>query len=275
MMSRRFSVAAALGLLTTFAFALIGCDGNSTLLGTGPNTVSNVRVFNGLIGSNANGANGINIRLRQATTTPVNVNPVAYSVVSANQQTSASNGQNTYLFLSNSQTPLATQSLDFPPNDITANTTGQLLIATGVVGQTGNGIQPQVLRVPTSVPIALIRNNGNPNSNALLRVVNASPGTNGITIYNQQGPVPIQDLSNITFGNYSSGGQTSSNYATLTAATYNFTVRDAQSGGILVNGPNNLTLQPGNAYTLIVFGSPVPAYGAPVAVDLIQDYPLQ
>ena len=230
----------ALGLLTTFAFALIGCDGNSTLLGTGPNTVSNVRVFNGLIGSNANGANGINIRLRQATTTPVNVNPVAYGAVSANQQTSASNGQNTYLFLSNSATPLVTQSLDFPPNDIKANTTGQLLIATGVVGQTGTGIQPQILRVPTSVPIALIRNNGNPNSNALLRVVNAAPGTNGITLYNRAGAGSIQDLSNITFGNYSSGGQTSSNYATLIGGTYNFTVRDSQSGGVLA-GPFPIT----------------------------------
>jgi hypothetical protein len=274
MLSRKLSVAGALCLLTAFVIGLIGCGGNSTFLGPGSNTVSNVRVFNGLIGSNANGANGINVRLRQASTTSVNVTPVVYNAASANHQTSSGDGQNTYLFLSNSQTPIATQSLDFAPNDITANTTGQLLIATGVVGQTGIGIQPQILRVPTSVPIALIRTNGNPNSNALLRVVNAAPGTNGITLYNEQGPVPFTDLSNITFGNYSSGGQTSSNYATLTAGSYNITVRDSQSGGILVNSLN-VTLQPGDAYTLVVLGSPVSVYSTPVTVALLQDYPLQ
>src|SRR5205085_882542 len=144
--------------------------------------------------------------------------------VSANQQTSASNGQNAYLFLGNSGTYLSTQSLDFPPDNTTANTTGQLLIATGVVGQTGAGLQPQILRVPTSVPLDQIRVNGNPTANAVLRVVNAAPGSNAITIYNEQGPVPINALSNITFGNYSSGSGTNSSYATITGGTYNLSV---------------------------------------------------
>jgi len=231
-----------------------------------------VRVFNGLIGSGGNG--GVNVRLRTSTTTPVNVNPVAYGTVSANAQTSASDGQNTYLFLGNSATYLSSQAYNYPPDNTTSNTTGELLIATGVVGQSATNVEPQVLRVPTSVPLDQIRTNGNPTANAVLRVVNAAPGSNGITIYNEQGPVPLNALSGITFSNYSSGSGTTSNYATITAGTYNLSVRDSSSGNVLIQVPS-VALNPGYAYTLVVYGSPVPAYGVSLASALIQDYPLQ
>lgn len=271
MILRKVSGTLAFGLLTSFAFGLVGCGGNSTLFAPGPNTIANVRVFNGLIGSSG-AIGGINVRLKQTTTTPVNVSPVPFGSVSANQQTGSGNGENTYLYLNGNLTYLASQSFDYPPDSTPANSTGELLVATGVVGQTGSTFQPQIVRVQTTVPTSLIVANGVATANTLLRVINAAPGTNPISVYNAQAAIP--DLSNIVFTHFSSGGRTTNNYTTLPGGTYNFTINDTASGNVLVTlGP--MTLQAGVAYTLIIDGSPIPAYTPPLGVTLIQDYPLK
>ena len=264
MKSPRISALTALGILVLFAMALTGCDGG------GNNSVANVRVFNGLIGTA--GAGGVNVSLRNVGAVPVNGAVVPFGQVSSLHRASSDDAQNTYLFLANSATPLSTQKFDYPSDNTSANTTGELLVATGVTGQSGSA--PQLIYVRTSVPLGLIRNNGQPTANALLRVVNAAPGlTNNLSIYNDAGttPVVIGDLSNIAFGAYSSGGNTSSNYTTLLGATYALSARDTQ-GNLLVSLSGE-KLQPGFAYTLIVYGSTNAAYGAPVAAALIQDYP--
>lgn len=261
------SAMAALGALILLGLVLAGCgDGSS-------NSVANVRVFNGLIGSA--GAGGVNVTLRNPAAVPVNATPVTFGQVSAIRRASTGDAQNTYLFLANSTTQQSVQKFDYPQDNTGANSTSELLVATGIVGQ--NSPAPQLIYVRSSVPISLVRNgSGQPTANALLRVINAAPGTNnGISIFNEAGTTPavISDLSNITFGNYSSGGNTSSNYATLIGATYNLSIRDARSGAVLESLPT-VSLQPGFAYTLVVYGSPDASLAVPVLGGLVQDYPV-
>lgn len=267
MMSRSISAMAALGALILVGLLLAGCgDG-------GANSVANVRVFNGLIGSA--GAGGVNVTLRNPGTVPVNATPVLFGQVSTTRRAGSGDGQNTYLFLANSATQQSIQKFDYPQDNTGANSTSELLVATGIVGQSSPA--PQLIYVRSSVPISLVRNSsGQPTANALLRVINAAPGTNnGISIFNEAGTTPaaITDLSNIAFGRYSSGGNTSSNYATLIGATYSLSIRDAQNGAVLMALPT-VSLQPGFAYTLVVYGSPTAALAAPVLGGLVQDYPI-
>ncbi len=258
---------AALGALILLALVLAGCgDG-------GGNSVANVRVFNGLIGSGGTG--GINVTLRNPGTVPVNATPVLFGQVSTTRRASSGDAQNTYLFLANSATQQSVQKFDYPQDNTGANSTSELLVATGIVGQSSPA--PQLIYVRSSVPISLVRNgSGQPTANALLRVINAvSDPNSSISVFNEAGATPaaIADLSNIGFGHYSSRGDTSSNYATLIGATYRLSIRDAQSGAILETLPT-VSLQPGFAYTLVVYGSSNAALAAPVLGGLVQDYPI-
>ena len=230
MLTRKWSVIAALGFLTSCAFGLIGCNGNTAFFAPGANTVANVRVFNALIGS-AGAAGGINVRLKQSTTNPINTVPVPYGSVSSNQQTGAGNGENTYLYVINNPLYVSLQTYDYPPDSTPANTTGELLVATVIIGQSGGTYQPQVLRVQTTIPTSSIISNGVATANTALRVINAAPGSNPISIYNAQAAIP--DLSNIGFTHYSSGGNTINNYTILPGGTYTFTINDSASGTLL------------------------------------------
>lgn len=266
MLHARFRLMAAIGCLAALLLSLYGCDNG------GSNAVSNVRVFNAVSGSQNIG--GVNARLRQVTATPVTPAFVSYGSVSPNQQRAVGDAQDTFLvFGNNPLTIVSAQKFDYKQDNLPVNSTGELLVAKGVVGQTAGDATPSFIYVRTSVPLDIIRQNGGPTANSLLRVVNAAPNSGDITVYNEQGTAPITDLSGIGFGNYSSGGNTHSNFATLTAANYNLTVRDS-SRNVLVNLPN-VTFQAGNAYTLIVYGSPTPALNAPLTATFIQDYPLQ
>ena len=263
----QFRVSIALACLAALLLGLYGCSN-----GSANNAVSNVRVFNAVTDSSNVG--GINVRLRQTTASPIAPAFIGFGSVSANQQSAVGDAQDTFLvFGNNPQTAVSAQKFDYKQDNLPVNSTGELLVAKGIVGQTSGEASPGLIYVRTSVPLDIIRQNGGPTANVLLRVVNALPNSGAITIFNEQGTAPITDLANIAFGSVSSGGNTHSNFATLTAATYNLTVRDSDRN-VLCSLPNTM-LQAGTAYTLIVYGTPTPSFAVPVAATLIQDYPLQ
>ena len=263
----KLRIVTALGGLTALLFGMSGCSN-----GGANNAVSNVRIFNAV--TNSDNVGGIDVSLRQTTAAPISPAFISYGNVSANQQRAVGDAQDTFLFFGNNpQTAVSAQKFDYKQDNLPVNSTGELLVAKGLVGQTSGEAAPALIYVRTSVPLDIIRSNGSPTANVLLRVVNALPDSGAITIFNEQGAAPITDLSGITFGNVSSGGNTHSNFATLTAATYNLTVRSTDRTVLFTL--SNVTLQAGNAYTLIVYGTPTPSLAVPVTAKFIQDYPLQ
>ena len=203
-----FHALSSFGCLAALLFTLCGCDSG------GSNAVSNVRIFNAVSGSQNVG--GVDARLRQTTASPVSPTFVGYGSVSANQQRATGDAQDTFLVYGNNpQTSVSSQKFDYKQDNVPVNSTGELLVAKGVVGQTSGDADPNFIYVRTSVPLDIIRQNNSPTASVLLRVVNAAPNSGNITVYNEQGSAPITDLSGIAFGTFSSGGNTHSNFATL------------------------------------------------------------
>ncbi len=271
--SRRAAIATVVCAVSgIFSVALLGC-GN----GNGGNTFSNVRVFDGLINSNAN--NGINVALRTIGTAPVNAQPVTYGNVSANSKVVAGDGVNTIVYVVNSNSPqtLVTNPFDYKPNNNAITTDGYLLILTGIVGQTDPLLAPQTLRIPTSVPSTLIRDSaGNALQFAAVRVVNAAPGlSTPISIYNDtSGSAQIGGLNGVVYGQASAGGSGGKGYSLIpTGNPYTLSVRDTAGNSLL--SVSNVNFQPGFAYTLIAYGSGNATFNSPLKLALVQDYPLQ
>lgn len=271
--SRRAAIATIVCAVSgIFSVGMLGCGG-----GNGGNTVSNVRVFDGLINASAN--SGINVALRTIGTAPVNSSPTTFGNVSANAKVVSGDGVNTIAYVVNANSPqtLVTNPFDYKPNNNALTTDGYLLILTGVVGQIDTTLAPQMLRIPTSVPTTLIRgSSGNALNFAAVRVVHAASGSpTPISIYNDtSGSALIGGLDNVAYGQASAGGSGGKGYVIVpTGNPYTLSVRDTTGNSLL--SVSNVNFQPGFAYTLIAYGSSNATFNSPLKLALVQDYPLQ
>jgi hypothetical protein len=263
---RKFVPHVALSLLGALGLGLVGCGGGSS----NPNTSSNVRVVNALVGVPGSGA--IDLAERSPTAYIPNGQNVAYGAASKYGTVAADNVNAINIFASATGVPATTLAQG---SYTQTNSFYYTEVVTGVVGAAaGSATAPQVLQFTDDIPAGTIQNT----QNAAVRVINASPGLpTSIQVYNDtNGPVAITDLGTIAYGhtNPAAGNNIATGYLIVPAGTYTFSIRD-NVGNIIAPATagalTGLTLKAGTAYTIITVGSPGTAQ--PFDVKVIQDYP--
>lgn len=254
-----------------FGVALTGCGS----LGSGPNTISRVRLVNALIGSPNGGVNfvqrGLAVNLNSAVlygqVQPSGVPFVNYYTVVSGGNSITGGGVNTDLY----PAPATSGAVLAPEQSflLSPHTSGQsdgtyTIIAAGIVGQNG-GNAPALLRAIDNVPAI-----PSGTSNTYLRVINLAPdtvGTAGLNM-NSNGQ-PIQGLVNIAYGTPNS----SSNYIAIPTTgntLFNLSVTYAVSNASIPtqHSLNGMSLLAGHAYSIFLIGEVNPTSGAP-AFDYI------
>ena len=231
MVSRKILLTGAFCALSALSVGLWGC-GTSNSLGPGANTVSKVRVFNGLIGGPGNGAVDIvqrNVAINQAS--------VSFGGLSPYITVAAGNGVNTNVYQGGTTAnPLAPQnSVNLSPN------TSYTLGIVGISGQTSGATRTQLVEYTDSPPSLT------GNANAEVRLINAVPNspTGGASLFNAASNTVISGFSNIAY-------PSDSGYQAVPPGSYNLIARD--NAGNTLATVNGVNLTAGHAFTLMLIG---------------------
>ena len=248
MLFHRIKHRASFGVVGVIALALFGCGGGTSIskpFGTNPNDINRERVFNALVGSPST---AVDIAQRSLTLNPT---PLAFGQSDNYARVSSGIAIDTNAFQSGTTTSVA-------PNSSVTMTRGfsYTEVVTGIYGTSGP-TAPRLLQITDNFP------NSVPASSVALRVVNLSPDSPPITLYNTTGTPPtavaITGLGNVAYGSVSNAG--GSNYFVAAAGAYNLTVRD--NAGNLLTSLGTITLPGGHSYSLFVYGLVTPASGQP------------
>ena len=243
----RLTLVGAVGVLTLAQF---GCGGGTSLskpFGTDPNDTNKERVLNALVGSPSA---AVDIAQRGIHLNPA---PLAFGQGTNYATVSSGIAVTTDAFKSGTTTQVAPESSVTMTRDFFYTE-----VVTGIYGTSG-ATAPRLIQFSDNFPASV------PAGNVAVRVVNLSPDSPPITLYNTAvappTAVPITGLGNIAYGSVSSSGST--NYVTLTAGGYNLTVRD--NAGNVLTSPGSVTLGGGHSYSLLVYGLVHPTAGQPSA----------
>lgn len=257
MVFRKAGLAAGAGMAVILAALLTGCGGDNSI-GPSANATSRVRVFNAL----GNNSGSIDV-LTSSNSVALNASGgVAYGTASNYQLVRAGNDVNAAAYpTGTTTTPLATNSSIGNLNSHTAgqNDGTETVIVAGVVGQAANtGFGPQILR--------FIDEPNPPTDQAQIRVINLVPATGSLVLYNGSVVVPGLPTNGVTYGS-------GTGYANVSlVGGQNFSLNAYVGSQALLTTPVAVTLQPGYAYTVFVFGGGVS--GQPVNMVVIQDAPI-
>jgi len=224
---------ATVGILCALALALFGCGGSSLTkpFGTNPNDTNHERAFNALIGAPGG---TIDIAQRGAN---LNTQPLALGGAGAYRVVTSGVSIQTFAYQSGTQTQVT------QPASVSMSKDGfYTQAAVGIVGTTG-------VTVPKMVQFTDLFPSVQGTGNVGIRLINLSPGSPAISLYNTTGnppsAVPISGLTNIDY-------TVASNYIVAAAGTYNLTLRDT-AGNVLFTIPAQ-PLQAGHGYTVFVIG---------------------
>ena len=250
MLSHRIGHYTLLGTVGVLTLALAGCGGGTSLskpFGTNPNDTNKERVLNVLVGSPSV---ALDIAQRGIH---LNTAPLAFGQGTTYASVSSGIAVVTEAFQAGTAAAVA------PSSSVTMTRDFYYTEAvTGIYGTSG-ATAPQLIQFSDNFPASV------PAGSVAVRVVNLSPDSPPITLYNTAvappTAVPITGLGNIAYGSVSSSGGT--NYVTLTAGGYNLTVRD--NAGNVLTSPGSLTLSGGHSYSLLVYGLVHPTAGQPSA----------
>jgi len=256
MLSHPIGRLALFGTACVLMSALFGCGGNSISkpFGTDPNDTNKERVFNALVGGPS-----ATVDIAQRSTN-LNSTPLAI-------------GQNTNYATVSSGISVATNAFQSgtaikvaPEASVTMNRDFSYTeVLTGIFGTSG-ATSPRLIQFSDNFPTSI------PAGNVALRVVNVSPDSPPISLYNTTGAPPtsvaISGLGNVAYGTESKSG--TADYITAAAGAYTLTVRD-NAGNILTSlGP--VTLGGGHAYSIFVYGMVHPTGSQPgVQASLLTD----
>jgi len=245
-----------LGAVSVLALALFGCGGNSLSkpFGTDPNDTNKERVFNALIGGPS-----ATVDIAQRSTN-LNSTPLAFGQSNNYATVSSGIAITTNAFQSGTAIKLApeasvTMNRDFYYTEVLA----------GIFGTSG-ATAPRLIQFSDNFTTPITA------GNVELRVVNVSPDSPPISLYNTTGSPPasvaIAGLGNVAYGTESKSG--SADYVTAAAGIYTLTVRD-NAGNILASlGP--VSLAGGHAYSIFVSGMVHPTGSQPgVQASLLTD----
>ncbi len=254
MFSRPISRSALLGVAGLLTLGMFGCGGGTSIdkpFGTNPNDTNHQRVFNVLIGSP--GA-GVNITQRNQ-----NINPSPLSFGQGTSYATVSSG----IAIKTDAVQAGTATLIAPENSVTMTRDFfYTQVITGVAGTSGT-TAPQLIQFSDNFPGAIA------SSSAVVRLIDLSPDSPPISLYNTVGTPPtaiaVMGLGGVAYGNTS--GNSSSAYVAVTAGNYNLAVRD--SAGNVVSSLGAATLAGGHAYTVLVYGLVSPQAGQPSAQSLL------
>lgn len=270
MVSRKHLLLAGLGLIGVLALGLSGCGGNNNSVGPSSNAVSGVRTFDALActssnsinivqrGSNLNQAGALGygqIQPAGLVQHPSGIPASYYYLVNSG------NGVSTTAYPTGSQTQLANSSFTLNTN------TNYTIAAVGDCTQAAGNAQAPSLQQLTDNPPST---SSIPANTAEVRVVNFSPNSTPLSIWNNSAnpPTAISGLSTQGF-NTSSG----SSYVAVPANTYNLTVRN--SAGTTLTTQSSLSavnFAAGHAYTIFIIGEINPASGIqPFDAKVVQD----
>ncbi len=254
MLSHKIGRCMLLGTVCVLTLALLGCGGGTSIskpFGTDPNDTNKERVLNALVGSPSA---GVDITQRGI---PLNPAPLAFGQGTSYAAVSSGIAITTDAFQAGTAADLAPQSSVTMTRDFFYTE-----VIAGISGTSG-ATAPRLIQISDNFAASV------PTGSVAVRVVNLSPDSPPVTLYNTAvappTAVPIIGLSNVAYGSVSSSGST--NYVTLTAGGYNLTVRD-NAGNVLAS-PGSVTLAGGHSYSLLVLGLVHPTVGQPAARAVI------
>ena len=245
-----------LGTVGVLSAALFGCGGNSLTkpFGTDPNDTNKERVFNTLVGGPST---AVDFAQRSIT---LNSTPLAFGQSSNYATVSSGISVKTEAFRSGTTTAVA------PESSVTMTRNFFYTeVLTGIYGTSG-ATAPRLIQFSDNFPASV------PASSVALRIVNLSPDSPPVSLYNTTGAPPtavgITGLGNVAYGSVSASGST--NYITATAGAYNLTVRD--NAGNVLTSLGTVTLGGGHSYSILVYGLVSPTAGQPaVHATLLTD----
>jgi len=256
MLSHSIGRLALFGTACVLLSALFGCGGNSLSkpLGTDPNDTNKERAFNALVGGPSA---TVDIAQRSANLNPT---PLAFGQNSNYITVSSGISITTNAYQSGTTIKLAPEASVTMIRDFYYTE-----VLTGIFGTSG-ATAPRLIQFSDNFPAPITA------GNVALRVVNVSPDSPPISLYNTTGAPPtsvaIAGLGNVTYGTESKSG--TADYITAAAGAYTLTVRD-NAGNVLTSlGP--VTLAGGHAYSIFVSGMVHPTGSQPgVQASLLTD----
>lgn len=248
MLSHQIGRRTLLGTVGVLTLALFGCGGGNSIskpFGTDPNDVNKERVFNALVGAPSA---AVDIAQRSIN---LNSTPLAFGQGTNYATVSSGIAIKTDAYQSGTTTTVAPEA--------SVSMTRSFFytqVVTGIYGTVG-ATAPRLIQFTDNFPSSVSA------SSVALRLVNLSPDSPPITLYNTTGTPPtavaISGLSNVTYGNVSSSN--GSNYVTAAAGNYNLSVRD--NAGNALKSLGAVTLSGGHSYSVLVYGLVNPAAGQP------------
>ncbi len=241
----RWSLLATAAILTV---TLYGCGGNSLSkpFGTDPNDTNKERVLNTLVGGPSA---AVDIAQRSIN---LNSTPLAFGQ-GTNYATVASGiSVKTDAYTSGTTTSVA------PETTVTMTRSFFYTeVLAGIFGTSGT-TAPRLIQFSDNFPSSI------PSGSIALRVVNVSPDSPPVTLYNTNGTpataVAITGLGNVSYGSVSNAA--GSDYVIAKAGAYNLSLRD--NAGNVLTSPGNVTLAGGHIYSIFLYGLVSPAAGQPV-----------
>jgi hypothetical protein len=250
--TRKSYVLAAFGGVGALLLGLFGCGGGSSLskpFGTNPNDTNKERAFNALID-----VPGGNVDIVQRGV-DLGGQSVLYGQATGYATVASGIAVKTNVFQAGTQNRLAPEGSSTMVRDFFYTEA-----AIGVIGGAG-GQAPRLIQIADNFPDL---SSGN---NAAIRLVNFSPGSPGLSLFNTAGSPPtavaVIGATAISYG-------TASGYVVVAGGSYNFTIRDNAGNVLATVGPQ--TLQFGHAYTLFARGRVnAPAGSPPFIFTFVQD----
>jgi hypothetical protein len=253
MLSHRIGCRVLLGTVGVLTLALFGCGGTSLTqpFGTNPNDVNKEREFNALVGAPSAAVNFVQRAVA------LNPTPLAFGQGDTYATVSSGISIVTDVFQPGTTTMVAPEaSVTMTRNFFYTQ------VVTGIFGTTG-ATAPRQIQLTDNFPASV------PTSSIALRLVNLSPDSPPITLYNTAGTpataVGITGLGNVTYGNMSSSN--GSNYVTAAAGNYNLSARDNAGNVLTTLGP--VTLSGGHSYSVFVSGLVTPVAGQPAVQAIL------
>ena len=249
MLSHQITRCAFYGVVGMLAWALYGCGGTSLSkpFGTDPNDVNKEREFNALV---SGPSTAVDFAQRSVTLNPT---PLAFGQNDNYATVSSGISIATNVYQAGTTTPVAPQA-----SVTMTRSFFYTQVVTGIYGTSG-ATAPQQIQISDNFPSSV------PTSSVALRLVNLSPDSPPITLYNTAGTpataVGITGLGDVAYGSTSS--YNGSQYVTAAAGNYNLTVRD--NAGNVLTSLGAVTLPGGHSYSVLAYGLVNPGAGQPAA----------
>jgi hypothetical protein len=256
MLLQQFGRRALLGTVGIAALALFGCGGSSISkpFGTNPNDANRERVLNALVGGPST---AVDFQQRSLN---LNSSPLAFGQNSNYITVPSGISVKTEVSQAGTNTPVA------PESSVTMTRNFYYTEAVAGIYGTSGATAPRLIQFADNFPTSI------PAGNVALRLVNLSPDSPPVSLYNTNGTPPtavaVTGLGSVAYGSMSLSGE--ANYITATAGVYNLSVRD--NAGNTLASLGSVTLGGGHGYSIFVYGLVSPTGSQPaVRATLLTD----